>query len=86
MIDFLNAIPNPFNPSTTIVYNIPVTTRVNLTIYDVFGKEIATLVNSRQQAGKYEVKFDASKLSSGYYFYKIVACDFIQVKEMLLIK
>lgn len=78
--------PNPFNPSTTIVYNIPAITRVNLTVYDVFGKEVVNLVNAKQQAGKYEIKFDASKLSSGYYFYKIVAGDFIQAKEMLLIK
>ena len=91
--------PNPFNPSTTIKYTIPKVgigkagnseVLVNLKIYDVLGREMATLVNERQQAGTYQVTFDASSVSgdlpSGIYFYKLQAGNFIQTRKMLLIK
>ena len=78
--------PNPFNPSTNISFSIPKATNVKLVIYDVLGKEITTLVNEFTQAGNHTVKFDASLLSSGVYFYKISAGDFYNVKRMVLVK
>jgi len=78
--------PNPFNPSTTINYELPVTNYVSLKVYDTMGKEVASLVNENKAAGFYSIKFDASKLSSGIYFYKIQAGDFSSVKKFMLIK
>ncbi len=78
--------PNPFNPNTTISYQIPQNSFVNLKIYDVLGNEIATLVNEQKSAGKYKVKFELKNLSSGVYFYKIQANNFIEIKKMILIK
>ncbi len=83
--------PNPFNPSTTIEYSIPTAGTslmkfVQLKIYDILGREVATLVNEEKPAGKYSVNFDASKLSSGIYFYRIKAGSFISVKKMILMK
>lgn len=78
--------PNPFNPTTTIKYGIPQNGLVKLVVYDLLGKEVATLVNDEQSAGYYEVTFDASKLTSGVYFYKITSGDFSDVKKMLLVK
>ncbi|MEW6006355.1 MAG: T9SS type A sorting domain-containing protein [Stygiobacter sp.] len=59
---------------------------VTLKVYDILGKEVATLVNERQPAGNYEVKFDGSNLSSGIYFYKLQAGEFSQTKKLLLMK
>ncbi len=86
--------PNPFNPSTTINYQIPSEKFVRLKVYDVLGNEVATLVNEEKHAGNYEVKFDASKLASGIYFYQLRASDpstgsgqgFVETKKMILIK
>jgi len=85
--------PNPFNPSTTIKYSIPtvetrrgVSQHVTLKIYDILGREVATLVNKEQKPGNYEVKFDASQLTSGLYFYKIATSGFAQSKKMILIR
>ncbi|MEO8398365.1 MAG: T9SS type A sorting domain-containing protein, partial [Ignavibacteriaceae bacterium] len=83
--------PNPFNPSTKIKYSIPnVETHSNasvqLKVYDILGNEIATLVNKQQQQGNYEVNFDASKLASGVYIYKLNAGSFISSKKMTLLK
>jgi protocatechuate 3,4-dioxygenase beta subunit len=78
--------PNPFNPSTTISYHLPVSSHVKLTVYDVFGREVAILVDGKQSAGTHEVKLDASKLSSDYYLYQLRAGSFVATKEMLLIK
>ena len=78
--------PNPFNPSTKINYNIPVTNFVTLKIYDVLGKEVASLVNEKQSAGSYTVDFFAGNLSSGVYFYRIKSGEFIQTKSMMLLK
>ena len=81
-----NNYPNPFNPSTTLSYSIPELGMVELIVYDVLGKEIAKLVNKEQQAGSYEVQFDASNLGSGIYFYRIQAGDFVEAKKMVLMK
>ena len=78
--------PNPFNPSTIISYEIPKHSFVTLKIFDILGREIATLVNEEKQIGKYSLKFDASNLSSGIYFYRITAGNFSSVKKMILIK
>ncbi len=86
--------PNPFNPTTTIEYSIPNVgannfssqQHVQLKIYDVLGREVATLVNKEQTAGKYSVKFDASQLNSGVYFYTLRAGSFISTKKMILMK
>ncbi len=80
--------PNPFNPSTTIEYSIPKNSvqNVQLKIYDVLGREVATLVNGKQEAGRYKVKFNANNLPSGIYFYTLRAGDFVATKKMILLK
>jgi hypothetical protein len=78
--------PNPFNPTTTIKYAIPKDEFVTIIIYDITGREIIKLVNEQKQAGFYSVLFDGNNLSSGVYFYRIEAGNFVQVKKMLLIK
>ncbi|MFC2102953.1 M1 family aminopeptidase [Bacteroidota bacterium] len=78
--------PNPFNPITTIKYQIPELSSVTLTIYDVLGIEVSAIVNEKKTAGSYEVEFDATILSSGVYFYRLQAGNFIQTKKMILLK
>ena len=78
--------PNPFNPSTKISWQSPVRSWQTLTVYDVLGNEIATLVNEEKPAGSYEVNFNASRLSSGIYFYKLQAGSFVETKKMILLK
>jgi len=78
--------PNPFNPSTTFKYSIPNSEFVTLKVYDVLGNEVATLVNEEKPAGIYEVEFDASRLSSGVYLYKLSAGDFSDVNKLMLLK
>ena len=78
--------PNPFNPVTTIRYQLPRTGFVTLKVYDLLGREVTTLVNEEKSAGKYEVKFDGSNLSSGIYFYRIKAGNFIDTKKFVLLK
>jgi len=78
--------PNPFNPTTTISFSIPATGFTSLKVYDILGNEVATLVNEEKPAGNYEVRFDASSLSSGVYFYRLQAGEFINTKKMILMK
>jgi hypothetical protein len=78
--------PNPFNPSTRITYSLAEEVKVNLKIYDVMGREVAELINETQNAGTHHYNFDASALSSGIYFYKLSAADFVSVKKMTLLK
>ena len=78
--------PNPFNPTTTINYQLPENGFVTLRVYDLLGKEVATLVNENKSAGYYKVNFDASKLTSGVYIYTINAGNYIQSRKMLLTK
>tara|TARA_R110000868_G_scaffold368227_1_gene631191 strand:- start:13609 stop:16575 length:2967 start_codon:yes stop_codon:yes gene_type:complete len=79
--------PNPFNPSTNIEFRLGNTSMVTLKVYDVLGREVANLVNNQQyQSGSYTVSFDASKLASGMYIYRLEAGGFSQTRKMLLIK
>ncbi len=78
--------PNPFNPSTLIKYSIAKDAMVNISVYNAIGEKVATLVNGLQQAGRYEVNFNAGNLTSGIYFYSIEAGDFKSVKKMMLMK
>ncbi len=78
--------PNPFNPSTQINYTLANNTHVKLRVFNALGQQVATLVDERKSAGNYSITFDATSLSSGFYFYSIEAGDFRQTKKMLLIK
>jgi len=90
----LQNYPNPFNPSTIIRWQSPISSWQTLKVYDLLGKEVATLVDEFRLAGSYEVEFNASQLSSGVYFYTLTASDpslssgqnFNQTKRMVLIK
>ena len=85
--------PNPFNPSTTIKFSISENGKskmenglVKLIVYDILGKEVATLVNDNLQPGEYGITFDGSKYVSGIYFYKLFTNDFSEIKKMVLLK
>ncbi len=86
--------PNPFNPSTIIRYSVPTTSFVTLKVYDVLGREVATLVNQEQGPGTYSADFNATNVSNGIYFYRLVvsganptqAGNFTDVKKMMLLK
>jgi hypothetical protein len=84
--------PNPFNPSTVIQYSIPAVKTpisggvVTLKIYNLLGQEVATLVNKKQVAGRYEVEFNASSLVSGVYFYRLVSTGFVKTKKLILLR
>lgn len=78
--------PNPFNPSTTIEYSIPKRSHITIKVYDLLGREVATLINEEKPAGNYSITFDASNLSSGVYFYKLTAGTFNQTKKLILVK
>ncbi len=79
--------PNPFNPSTTINYSLPKNTYATIKVYDALGKQVALLEDSYKQAGSYSVTYDASRLSSGMYFYSLTTNDgFSQTKKMVLVK
>ncbi|MFA7331185.1 MAG: T9SS type A sorting domain-containing protein [Candidatus Delongbacteria bacterium] len=78
--------PNPFNPSTTINFALPQAGQVKLSVYNMLGNVVATLVNGQKAAGNYSVKFDGSQLASGVYFYKLEAAGFSDLKKMILVK
>jgi len=78
--------PNPFNPETVISYQLPVKSKVTLTIYDILGKEVGRLVNEEQETGMHEVSFDASDLPSGVYLCRIIAGEFVKTIKMSLVK
>ena len=87
-----NNYPNPFNPATTIMFNIPVISKVSLVVYDINGRKVASLLDNNYNAGEYKIHFDGENLSSGVYFYKLTATavngesNFISVKRMVLLK
>ncbi len=78
--------PNPFNPTTNIQFTLPLRTLVNLSVFNILGQKVATLVNSVKPAGTYQVNFDASKLSTGVYIYKLEANNMVVSKKMTLLK
>ena len=84
--DLLPNYPNPFNPTTTLVYTLPVQAEVRLTVYDLFGKVVRVLVDRPQAPGLHEVRFDAQGLASGTYFYHIQASTFSRARQMILLK
>ena len=78
--------PNPFNPATTIKFDIRTPAFTKLSVFDVLGREIQTLVNEELKIGSYSLVFDGSEYNSGVYFYRLASGDFVETKRMLLIK
>ena len=78
--------PNPFNPTTKIKYQVPTAGLVSLRVYNLLGEVVASLVNEEKPAGNYEVNFNAANLSSGVYFYRISAGNFVETKKMILLR
>jgi len=78
--------PNPFNPTTTIQYSLTETAEVTLSVFDLSGRKVVELVSERQAIGVYELAFDASALTSGVYFYRLQADEFIETRKMLLVR
>ncbi len=78
--------PNPFNPSTMINYQVAEPGKVLLTVYDMLGNKVSTLVDENKAAGRYSVKFNASNLSSGTYIYELKINNFVSRNKMLLLK
>ena len=85
-IKLMQNYPNPFNPTTTIEYSVPFASRVVLSVYDVLGRRVTTLVDSRKSPGRYMVTFDASNLATGVYFYRLSADGTVDTKKLMLIK
>jgi hypothetical protein len=78
--------PNPFNPSTTIKYDLPKESRVKIVVYDILGREVARLVDEMKKAGSYQVVWEANRLASGVYFYRLQAGNFCETKKLILMK
>jgi hypothetical protein len=78
--------PNPFNPKTIINYELRITGDVDLSVYNLLGQKVAILVSEKQAAGRYQVEWDASGFASGVYYYKLQTGEFVEVKEMILIR
>lgn len=78
--------PNPFNPSTNISFSVPQSSSVKISVFDLLGRELSTPVNEFKQAGNYEITFDAGRLGSGVYYYRMTAGDFTDTKKMIVIK
>ena len=81
-----NNYPNPFNPTTTIKYDVPKASTISISIYDILGKEVDRLVNGLVQPGRYEVVWDARNYASGSYFYRFESDNYVNVKKMILVK
>ncbi len=82
----LNAYPNPFNPTTTIQYDLPEETHVRIAVFDLLGREVALLVDGQRSAGRYSITFDATGLQSGMYLYRMETPQFKQIKRFILLK
>jgi len=78
--------PNPFNPSTTIQFNVPERSLINLTVYNIIGEKVAVLVDGEKEAGFYSLEFNAAGLPSGIYIYRLQSSEFVQVRKMILLK
>ncbi|MDQ3193355.1 MAG: T9SS type A sorting domain-containing protein, partial [Bacteroidota bacterium] len=86
IFDLSQNFPNPFNPTTKIRYDLPISGDVVLKVYNELGKEMTTLVNAHKSAGTHEITFDAAEYASGIYFYKLESEGLISTKKMLLVK
>jgi beta-glucosidase len=78
--------PNPFNPNTTITYDLPEYSHVSISLFNMLGQEVEEIINQSQQAGRYSIQFDGSNLPSGIYYYRLNAGKYVSVKKMLLLK
>lgn len=78
--------PNPFNPVTTIQFAVPKTSQVSIKLYDILGREVATLLDERMTTGEYKLQFDAAGLASGLYFYRMQGDGFVQSRKLTLLK
>jgi hypothetical protein len=78
--------PNPFNPTTKIHYELAMSAHVSLKIFDLLGRDVSTLVDEEKPSGSYNFDFNAANLSSGLYFYRLSAGDFVQIRKMAVIK
>ncbi|HWR81715.1 MAG TPA: T9SS type A sorting domain-containing protein, partial [Candidatus Deferrimicrobium sp.] len=83
--------PNPFNPSTEISFDVPAASHVTLSVYNVLGQSVTTLVDREMAAGRYSASWDGTsdsgvKTASGIYFYKLIAGDFTETKKMVMLK
>jgi hypothetical protein len=78
--------PNPFNPKTVLRYQLPVASDLKLLVYDLLGQEVALLVDGVKAAGRYDVEFDASRLASGVYLYRLIAGNLFQTRKMILVR
>jgi hypothetical protein len=86
ILSLFSCYPNPFNASTTISYSLPEASTVTIEIYDILGGRVVTLFNREQTAGYHRLVWNAANMSSGTYFYKIVAGDYSEIKKMSLLK
>ena len=82
----LQNFPNPFNPATKISYTLAKASNVTLKVFDILGRQIATLVNGKNEPGEHSISWNALNVPSGVYFYRIVAGDFVQTQKMILMK
>jgi hypothetical protein len=82
----LGCYPNPFNPTTKICYGLPHKSQVSLVVYNTLGQQIAQIVNGEQEPGYHDVRFDASGLSSGVYFYRLQAGTYVETRKLLLLR
>jgi hypothetical protein len=81
-----NAYPNPWNPTTTIRYNVPMSSPVTIKLFDAIGREVVTLVNEMKPAGSYQITLNGNGLSSGMYYYQMTAGNFSVTKKTILLK
>ena len=84
--DLAQNYPNAFNPSTTIAFSIPRETNVRLAVYDLLGQEVARLVDETMKPGNHEIVFNAEKVASGTYFYRLTAGSYTATRKMILLK
>jgi hypothetical protein len=78
--------PNPFNPATTISFTLPSKSFVSLKVFDILGREVATIISEEMSAGSYSRQWNAANMSSGIYFYRLQAGTFIETKKLVLLR
>jgi hypothetical protein len=86
LFDLLQNYPNPFNPTTTIRYELPFASHVSLIVFDVLGRQVRTLVNTFEQAGRHEATFNAQYVSSGTYFYRLEAGGSVETRKLTVVR